>query len=212
MNLQPWTSEQLIRARARGTAAFTLIEVMIASSISLLVMAGAMTFLWFSGLGASGVTSQALCDQQAGNAIEFIQSRVRMAVSVSNDSSGNVLTLAFDDDPTTDSDGDGIAYNDRDHFERFQFIGVNGSTTNSSTNRLIYIPNIANATKRTFIPAGVRNLPGYNIFTVTNLATTIVRFGIVDGYGPDHYQSIDVQATAVPLNRSATTNFISILP
>jgi hypothetical protein len=62
------------------------------------------------------------------------------------------------------------------------------------------------------VPAGVRNLPGYNIFTVTNRSTTIVRFGVVDGYGRDRYQSIDIQATAVPLNRPAATNFIAILP
>jgi hypothetical protein len=211
MKLEPWSNER-IRARARGAAAFTLPELIVASAISLLVMAGAMTFLWVSGLGMSGVAAQALLDQQGGNAIEFIQSRARLAVCVSNDSSGNVLTLGFDDDPTTDSDGDQIAYNDKDHYERFQFIGVNGSANNSSTNMLVYIPNITNTNRQSLIKAGVRNLPGYNIFTVTNGCITIVRFGIVDGYGPDHYQGIDINGTAVLFNRPATTNFIAILP
>lgn len=200
------------RTSNRGPSglAYTLIEVMVAGSIGLLVMGGAMSFLWFSGLGISGVTSQAMANQRAGNAIEFIQSRARLAVSV--DASSNVLTLGFDDDPTTDSDHDGIAYNDRDHYERFQFVGANGTSTGANTNSLIYIPNIARTNQRVLIPAGVRNLPGYNIFTIANGTTTVIRYGVVDGYGPDHFQSIDIQGTAVPLNRPRGTNFIAILP
>jgi hypothetical protein len=34
----------------------------------------------------------------------------------------------------------------------------------------------------------------------------------VDGYGPEHFHSVDIQATAVPLNRPARTNIIAILP
>jgi Tfp pilus assembly protein PilW len=211
MNCQTWSSPRA-RTHKRGTRAFTLVELMVATGLSTLVMAGAMAFLWFSGIALSGVTSQALTTQRAGNAIEFIQSRVRMAVSVTNDASGNLLTLAFDDNPAVDSDHDDTSYNDKDHFERFQFIGSNGSTTKSTTNSLIYFPDITRTSKRTLIPVGVRNLPGYSIFTVTNVTTTIVRFGVVDGYGLDHYQSIDIQATAVPLNRPSTTNFIAILP
>jgi prepilin-type N-terminal cleavage/methylation domain-containing protein len=192
--------------------AFTLVEVMVASAISLLIMGGAMSFLWFCGLSTSGVAAQALTNQRAGNTMEFIQNRARMAVFASNDASGNVLTLAFDDDPSTDSDHDTITYNDKDHFERFQFIGVNGSATNSSTNSLIYIPDISKTDKQTLVASGVRNLPGYNIFAVTNMSTTIVRFGVVDGYGRDHFQSTDIQGTAVPLNRPSTTNFIAIIP
>jgi Tfp pilus assembly protein PilW len=111
---------------ARRSVAFTMIELLVASSISLLVMAGAMSFLWFSGLGVSGVTTQALASQRAGNALEFIQSRTRFADFVSNDISGNILTLGFDDDPTTDSDGDGNPCNDKNHFERFQFVSSSG--------------------------------------------------------------------------------------
>lgn len=200
-----------INAQARATAAFSLMEVMIASAISLLVIAGVMIFFWFSSYSASGVVSQALLNQQAGNALEVIQSRARLAVCVSNDSTGNALTLGFDDNPTVDSDGDGIPYNDKDHFERFQFIGLN-SVTNASTNYLVYIPNISNAFRQVLIPQGVRNLPGYKIFTVTNGATTIIRFGIVDAYKADRYQAIDIQGTAVAYNRPASTNVISILP
>jgi hypothetical protein len=197
--------------RARDCLAFTLVEIMIASAIGLLVIGGAMSFMWFCGLGVSGVGAQALCTQRAGNAAEFIESRARFAISASNDHSGNVLTLAFDDNPAIDSDHNGVSYDDRDHFERFQFIGTN-SVTNFAGNSLIYIPDIRESNRVVLIPAGVRNLPGYPIFTVTNEATTIIRFGIVDGYGRDHFQSIDIQTTAVPLNRPRATNVIAILP
>ncbi len=196
----------------KRTLAFTLVEVMVASAAGLLVMAGAMAFMNFAGISMSGITGQTILNQQAGNAIEFVQSRVRLATSVSNSLSGNTLTLSFDDDPTVDSNGDGKPYNDKDHFERFKFIGVNGSTSTIITNKLVYIPNINNTNQQVLIPAGVHNLPGYNIFTVTNGATAIIRLSVVDTYAGDHYQSIDIQATALPLNRSSTTNVISILP
>ena len=197
--------------RARACLAFTLVEIIVASALALLVMGGVMAFLWFCGLGVSGVSAQALCNQRAGNAAEFIQSRARFAIDASNDASGNVLTLAFDDNPTNDSDKNGITYDDMDHFERFQFIG-NNATNNYAGNMLIYIPNITNKNQVVLIPTGVRNLPGYPIFTVTNSATTLIRFGVVDGYGRDHFQSIDIQSMAVPLNRPKGTNMIATFP
>lgn len=207
MNFQSLKSVTCARARL----AFTLVEIMVAAALGLLVMGGVMAFLWFCGLGVSGVGAQALCNQRAGNAAEFIQSRARFAISASNDNSGNALTLAFDDDPTTNSDHNGLTYDDMDHFERFQFIGING-TNNFAGNKLIYIPDIKKSNQVVLIPTGVRNLPGYPIFTVTNSATTIICFGIVDGYGRDHFQSIDIQTMAVPLNRPKATNMISAFP
>jgi hypothetical protein len=208
---RPSSGAATIATPGRARLAFTLVEVMVATALGLLVMGGVMAFLWFCGLGVSGVSAQALSNQRAGNAAEFIQSRARFAISASNDNSGNVLTLAFDDDPTTNSDHSGFTYDDADHFERFQFIGING-TNNFAGNKLIYIPNISKSNQVVLIPTGVRNLPGYHIFTVTNAATTIIRFGIVDGYGRDHFQSIDIQSMAVPLNRPKATNMISAFP
>jgi hypothetical protein len=185
---------------------------MVATAVSSLLAAGAMTFLWFACVGVSAVTAQARCNDLAGNTIEFMQSRARRALCVSNDNSGNTLTFGFDDDPTADSDGDKIAYNDKTHYERFQFIGVNGSTNNASSNSLVYVPNILNSASRVLIPSGVRNLPGYRIFTVTNGFITIVRFGVVDTSQRDHYQSIDIEGTLAPYNRPPTTNVIGIIP
>ncbi len=200
------------RTPQSSAAAFTVLELLVAGAVGLLIMAGTMTFMYFSSLSVSGISSQATLNQQAGNAIEFIQSRVRYATMVSNGPAGNTLTLGFDDNPAADSNGDGISYNDKDHYERFKFIGVNGSASIVASNRLVYLSNIASTAQKVLIPNGVRNLPGFNIFTVTNGATVIVRFGVVDTYARDHYQSIDIQATAVPLNRPAATNFVGILP
>jgi len=193
-------------------AAFSLMEVMIASSIGLLVMGGAMFFIKCAGLSLSGITGQTLLNNRAGYAIEFIQRRAQFATSISNSASGNVLTLGFDDNYTVDSDGDGKPYNDKDHYEQFQFIGVNGSTNTTTTNQLIYIPNTTLSNQQVLIGSGVHNLPSFNIFNVTNGATAIIRFGLVDGYTRDNYQSIDIQATAVPLNRQTTTNIIAVIP
>ena len=130
MRLQQRLNKALVSRRA---AAFSLMEVMIASSVGLLVMAGAMFFIKCAGLSLSGITGQTLLNQRAGNAIEFIQQRAQFATSISNSASGNVLTLSFDDNYLVDSDGDGKKYNDQDHYEQFQFIGVNGSTNTTVT-------------------------------------------------------------------------------
>lgn len=208
-------------AQARGprptiASAFTLMELMVASSISLLVMAGAMAFAYYSGIYLSGITAQTGLNQRAGNAIEFIQTKARLATSVAIDPSGNVLTFSFDDDPAVDSDvpPDGKTYNDKDHFEQFKFVGTNGTSSTLSSNSLVYVymPKGGPTNQQVLIPAGVRNLPGFNIFSISNSTTVVIRFGVTDGYLQDHYQSIDIQGTAVPLNRPAITNFISILP
>ena len=199
--------------RRRARTGFTLVEVMVTSVILMVVMAGAMTFMRLAGVSVSGITAQNFASGQAGQALEFIQNRMRFATSISNNASGNSLTLAFDDNYTVDSDGDGKAYNDKNHFERFTFVGVNSTNTAAcSSNRLEYISNVAsNSTPRVLVRKGVRNLPLCNIFTVTNQATAVIRFGIVDGNGWDYYQAVEIQGTAVSLNRY-TTNVISILP
>ena len=205
-------SNRLQSWHATRAAAFSFLELMIAMSISMLIMGGVMFFVKCAGISLSGVSSQSLINQKAGNAIEFIQSRALYATWVSNDSSGNVLTYGFDDDYDVDTDGDKIAYNDENHFERFQFIGVNGSTNTTKTNSIVYYPDINQTNRQILVGFGVHNLPGYNIFTLTNGYTAIIRFSVVDPYTNDNYQSIDIQATAVPMNRPWTTNQITIIP
>jgi hypothetical protein len=112
-----------------------------------------------------------------------------------------MLTLGFDDDPATDSDLDGKPYNDKDHFEQFRFQGVNGTSPEVSSNTLIYVPKTGAAPQQVLISAGVRNLPGNKIFSVATPTRVIIRFGVVDGHARAGYHAIDIQTTAIPLNR-----------
>lgn len=192
---------------------FTLVEALIAVGILALVVASAMPFIYFSARAISGVAAQVVINQKAGNAIEFMQSRIRFATSIAVDSTGNILTLGFDQDYNTDSDHDGIAYNDKDYFERFQFFSNNSTnSTACSTNKLVYYPNYTSSpnTSQTLISSGVRNLPGYKIFSVTNTVIVVIRYGIVDSYAGDHYQAVDIQGTGVSLNRPFTNNILGI--
>ncbi len=212
MKLPDRCAAQIRGWRLGAKTGFTLLEVMVASSILVVVVGGAVTFMSFAGVSASGITTQNIASGQAGLAVELIQSRTRFATSMSINPAGNVLTLGIDEDYTKDYDGDGKTYNDQNHFERFMFVGVNSTNAAAcSSNRLVYISNVASNSTRVLVPKGVRNLPLYNIFTVTNGVTALIRFGIVDGNRRDYYQAVEIQGMAVSLNRN-TTNFISILP
>ncbi len=197
------------RQPGSGTRAFTLVEVLLASGIVVMILGGAMSFISFATITMSGITAQSTINDQAAHAIALLQSRARIATSVSNDASGTTMTLTFDDNYQLDSSGDKLPYNDKDHVESFKMVG---SSTNllSSTNSLIYTG--SNGLPRVLIPTGVCKLPGRNVFTVTNTDTVLIRFGIVDGYAEDRYQAIDIQTTTVLLNRRSLTNYISILP
>jgi prepilin-type N-terminal cleavage/methylation domain-containing protein len=200
--------------RFAATSGFTIIELLVASAIGVLIVTGAYFFLIFSLRAMAGVSSQSVLTQTGGNTIEVIQKRVRFATTNFVSSTGNTLTLGFDDDPTVNADGIGRAYDDTTHFEQFKFIGVNSTNaTDCKTNQLIYIANTNSTTRRVLISSGVRNLPGYKIFSsLTNSSLVIIRFGIADPSSIDHYQAIDLQGTGVSLNRLWTTNVISIYP
>jgi len=199
--------------RPQRTLGYTIIEVMIASTLGLMVLAAGYSFLFFTLRAMSGISAQSVMNQKGANALEFIESRARLATYMATSSSGNTLTLGFDDDPTRDTDGDAKTYDDRDHYEQFKFIGT--SSTNvlaCATNNLIYIPNTNSTYQRVLISGGVRNLPGFKVFSTTNSVITVVRFGIADPKTSDHYQAIDLQGSAVSLNRLWNTNVITIAP
>jgi len=195
-----------------GRSAFTSAEAMIASLIALLIIVGTMTFMSFAGKALSGATSQSIMNHQSGNAMEFILSSVRLATSVATDDSGRTLTLGFDDNFTTDSDNDGKAYNDRDHFEQFQFRNGDGDDNTIADNSLVYLPNSAATNNQPLVQSGLRKLPDRNIFTITNGTTVLINVGLADSYTTDWNQSVELQLIAVPRNRPASTNLISILP
>lgn len=198
------------RLRRPHESALTLMEVLVAMSIFMLVMVTTMNYFCVTGRALSGSTTQCNINTQGAYAFQLIQNRVRLATLVSNSTSGNTLTIGLDDNPAVDSNGDGVTWNDQDHFERFQVRNI--GSTNSPTNAMIYIPDITKTNETVLIKSGVLNLPGWNYFTVTNTATVLIRFGITDNYSNDYYQSFQVQGAALALNHKVFTNSISILP
>jgi hypothetical protein len=172
-------------------------------------LTGAMAFMSFAGKSLSGATTQTFLNNEAGNGMELILSRVRLATSITNDASRNTLTLGFDDDFATDGNGDGKPYNDVDHQELFQFQNGDGDDNTIADNVLVYIPNTA--TTNTLLRM-VRKLPNTPVFALTNLSTVIINLGVADTYASDFRQSVELQLIAVPRNRPATTNIVSILP
>ena len=205
-----------MKLRAHGSsssrAAFSLPEVLVASALGVLVLTGTMTFMAFASKSLSGATTQMFMNHQAGTGMELILGRVRLATSISTDEAQNTLTLGFDDNYAADgSNSDGKPYNDVDHQERFQFRNGDGNDNTFADNVLVYIPNTANTNSQTLMRS-VRKLPNTPVFTLTNTSTVIINVGVADGYANDWRQSVELQLIAVPRNRTATTNIVSILP
>lgn len=197
----------------RASTGFTIVELLVASAIGVMIVGGAYFFLMFSLRAIAGISTQTVLNQKGGNAMEFIQTRVRFATTNFVSSTGNTLTLGFDDDPSTDSDGNGRTYDDRDHYEQFKFVGVNSSNVlDCVSNQLVYIANTNSTTERVLISGGVRNLPGFKVFSTPNSSLVIVRFDICDSSPNIHFHAVDLQGTAVSLNRFGNTNVISIYP
>jgi len=195
--------------RWRRLRAFTLMELLIAVAISSVVLAITATFIAMAARSTSGIVKQTELNSQAGRTSEFIFNRVRFATSISNDSSGDTLTLGFDDDLNVDSDNDKKAYNDKDHFEIFQLI----TNTATADYRLIYKSDATVARTNVLIKNSVAKLPGKLVFVVTNSATTVLlNYLLVDKYAPDGYQSCAIQTSFVARNRPDPASMISILP
>jgi prepilin-type N-terminal cleavage/methylation domain-containing protein len=193
--------------------AFTLVEVLVASSVAGVAIVGTLLFTRFVRISITGVTSQMMVSNAAGNAMATLRSRIRVSTSTTVDATGNTLTLGFDDNNAVDSDGDGSFYNDKDHYETFVFSGTNSTNwATASSNRIIYTPRVGVARTSTLISSGVRNLPNQKIFAVPYPGVVVIRFGVVDVGARDRFQSIDVQATGLSLNRPASNTVISILP
>lgn len=199
----------------RRRAAFTLTELLFAVGISTVVLAMTGTFIAMAARSTSGIVTQTVLNTQAGRTSEFIFDRVRFATSMSNDVSGNMLTLGFDDDPAVDSDNDKKTYNDKNHYEIFQFTNGDGDDATTADNRLIYYSKTNSTVGLTnvLIKSSVGKLPDKPVFGVTNVTTTVLlNYRLVDSYDSDGYQSCIVQAAFLARNRPDPSTVISILP
>ncbi len=79
--------------RARSTAAFTLIEYMVAMSIGLVVL-GAACVLWgFASMTCAGLLNYAEMAMTSKNALESVSREIRNAVAVQSFSTGRLILL-----------------------------------------------------------------------------------------------------------------------
>jgi hypothetical protein len=188
--------------------------MLIAMGISGLVLAGAATLITMAATSLSGTTSQTFINYRSSSSSEFIFSRIRFASQVDNawDVTGNTLRVGIDEDLTVDSGGDKITWNDKDHYEIFEVQAVNVPGTSSWDNRLIYFPRENQGQTVVLIASGIRPLPGKPIFTITNGATVLVNFAVVDTYARDGYQTCDIQGAAVLRNCAFSTNVVTSIP
>jgi Tfp pilus assembly protein PilW len=188
-------------ARRHRQAAFTQPELLVASAIAIFVMSSFFVFSDFTGRSLAGIARQNLLNQRAGYAADYIVSRIRLATFVTNDATGNTLILAFDDNVSADSNNDGLFGNDRDHWELFQFQSGDGSDTSYADNKLIYRPNTNSTASTTLINGCLRKLPGLPFFSLTNNATVLLNYGMLDSGLGERAQTIEIRTQAVRRNR-----------
>lgn len=188
------------RGRWRSVSAFSLTEVMVASAIVATLLGGFMTFTDFTMRGFAGITRQSTLNQKSGHAADFVLSRVRLANFITNDATGKTLYLGFDDNLAADTDADGNPYNDRDHYEMFQFDNGDGTNSTTGDNRLIYRPNTNTSLVQVLIPDGLRLISTSNVFSVANRTLVYVNFGAMDNFSSDGYQIVEVRTKGVCRN------------
>lgn len=87
--------------RARATAAFTLVEYMVAMSIGLLVL-GAACVLWgFASMTCAGLLNYVELSMTSKNALESISREIRNAVAVQSFSTSQLVLLNPSNQPVT---------------------------------------------------------------------------------------------------------------
>jgi hypothetical protein len=181
--------------------AFTLVEYVITIGLTVLVFGALAIFSEGTGRALVSITNQSSDNQSVGNGIELMLSRIRLANWASNDSTGNTLTLSFDDNPDVDSDGDGKTYNDQDHFESFIYKTTDGSWTTLNDNYIGYRTNAYGGSTNIIIPSYVRKLSGQNIFTVTSSNTVLINFGLLTTNATPFSQAIEIRTKIVLRNK-----------
>lgn len=112
-------------------AGFTIVELMIATTILSFVGIVFVSLIKFSGYSMLDISQQTEFNRSASNTTFQIIQRTRYSHTFLVTDSGNILTLIFDDNAEVDTDGDGDFYNDDDHQETFQYVASDTTVTNS---------------------------------------------------------------------------------
>lgn len=189
------------RWRPPGAAGFTIVEFVIAVGIAALVVAGFAVFTESTGRTLVSLTSQSSHNQAAGNGTEFIIARVRLANTFQVDATGNTLTLGFDDNPDVDSDGDGLKWNDRDHYEEFRFVDLDNTLTTLTDNQILYRANTNSSESLILVPASTRKISSLPIFSTNSASTVLINFGLLTTNASPFSQAIEIRTSAVMRNR-----------
>ena len=184
----------------RNGYAFTMAEFVIALGAGVILVAALIILTGGMGRTLLSITSQITHNQNAGNGIEVILSRIQMANFASNDPSGNALTLSFDDDPEVDSDGDQVTWNDQNHFERFGYVPVGTNWNVIENNFIFYATNITSTISNIVVPSSVRKLPGQSIFYVSN-NTVWINFGLLTTNATPFSQAVEIRTKGTFRNK-----------
>jgi type II secretory pathway pseudopilin PulG len=196
--------KRLIRSSNRPVAprgAFTVMEMMVASAMVAIIVAGLFASTTFFTNSLQAVTRQNLLNDRAAAASEFILSRVRLAMTMTNDAGGNTLTLEFDDNPEVDSNGDGKAYNDVNHVEKIMFLSGDNDDGTTANNRLVHVPDTTSGITNTLLAEGVRKLTSFKVFSLTNQNSVLINFGLLGDDGKGRYQAVEIRTRAVRRNK-----------
>ena len=194
------SQESGVRVKPLAAGAFTVMEFVIATGLTVLMVGALMVLSTGMGKSIVSITSQATYNQNAGNGIEVIINRVQLANFASNSPSGNSLTLSFDDDPEVDSNGDGITWNDQDHFEQFMYKSTGTNWDSANDNFIGYKTNKNVARTNIVVPSTVRKLSGQNIFFVSN-NTVWINFGLLTTNQSPFSQAVEIRTKAAFRNK-----------
>ena len=185
-----------------------MIEAMIAFGIIGFAVAAMVVFTEMTTRSLASVNQQTLSNRKAGQFSTFITQRVRLANFMTNNANNTEILLAFDDDTSTDSDSDGSAFNDRDHFELFQFSDGDDNTNTYADNMILFKPNTNQSTVVKLVSGGVKYLPNTNLFvmadhppgTTNGFRTLHVNIGFHHQEGGNRTQTIEVRTSAFRRN------------
>jgi len=192
----------IIRPAHRPIVAFTLVEVMVSTAIVLLAVTGILAFTTTVSRSVANISSQSQISTDTAASAGLLAQRVRLANLAAVDTNGNTLTLAFDDDLNTDSNTNGNKFDDRNHYESFQFHNTDGSDTTTTYNRFIYKPNTNLTNQVILLTGGVRKLPGTNVFSLQQTGVVVnVNLGVLDKADSKRSQTIEIRTTIVRRNR-----------
>ena len=191
-----------IPAARRPEAAFTLVEIMVSTTIVVMAMGAALVFTESVNRSLANISTQSKISADVASAAAFLAQRVRLATFASVSTNGNILYLAFDDNLSTDSNTNGSKYDDLDHYESFKFQSIDGSEATLTDNQFVYMPKTNQTNVIILLPGNFRKITGTNLFSLSQSNRVVnVNFGALDKADGRRSQTIEIRTAIVRRNR-----------